>query len=168
MKPGTQRLYLDSCVITRWLTSRDQDARDVDQLIDLGRSGQAMLIVSTLTYIEVTRERHKPVDPRKMALVMQFFQNDYVYMADFHAIVAESAVKLIYDYLWLQPNDAGHLATAIELDCKAFFTYDDDLLRKFDGERGLQVRKPGDLIPESPIDSTGLPLLTPLEDQEPV
>jgi len=93
--------------------------------------------------LEVTREAGRPVDLTKYARVSEFFENDYIFVRELDVLLADSALKLIYHYLWLRPNDAAHLAAAIDTGCQVFYTFDDELVNRFDGEHGLRVVKPG-------------------------
>lgn len=138
-----QSRYIDSVALTR-LAENGEGADDVERILQEAAARQYILVISSLTLIEVTRERNKPVDPVKAAKIAQYFENDYFSVRDFHRKLANDAVNLIYDYLWLHPKDAGHLATALEAECVCFYTYDDDLLNRFNGQRGLQVLRPGE------------------------
>lgn len=145
MSVDRPRWYLDACVITRLLENHP-DAPAIRDVMQLAEAGLATIVVNTIMLIEVTRERHRPIDPAKTAMILRFFERSCVYMEDFHQPLARQSFDLIYDYLWLKPHDAAHLATAIARQCQVFYTYDSELLDKFNGEHGLQVIRPGDRI----------------------
>ena len=140
--------YFDSDVITRLLENRPE-AQIIESLADEAASGRWTLVISAITLLEVTRERNKPVDPIKQARVESFFESAYILVRNLDFLLAGSARRLIYDYLWLHPTDAAHLATAIDVGCDVFYTYDQDLIDKFDNERGLRVIRP-DMAIEDP------------------
>jgi predicted nucleic acid-binding protein len=141
MADRPERRYFDSDVITRFLENRPE-REIIESLVDEAASEQWTLTVSAITLLEVTRERNKPVDPSKHARIESFFENEYILIRNLDVPLAERAQRLIYDYLWLYPMDAAHLATAIDTGCQIFYTYDRQLIDKFDNERGLRVIEP--------------------------
>jgi len=145
MIANRERWYLDACVITRYLENHS-DSDDIEKVMNQARIGAAQIIASTIMLVEVSRSPGKPIEPAKLAKITAFYQNDYLTLVDLHQLLAEASFKLIVDYSWLRPMDAVHLATAIDRNCTAFFTYDSDILGRFDGEHNLQVLRPGDPV----------------------
>jgi predicted nucleic acid-binding protein len=143
------RRYFDSDTIIRYVEN-DADAHPVvHALINEAADGRWNLVVSTLTLLEVTRRRNLPVDPTKHAAILLFFDNPFIFIRELDKPLVDEALKLIYDYLWLYPPDAAHLAAAIDMKCEIFYTYDVKMIEKFDGEHGLRVRQPE--MPETPV-----------------
>lgn len=139
------RRYFDSAVITRLVENRDPELT-IQTLVQEAASGNWTLVLSTVSMLEVTRETGKPVDPLKYARILEFFENEYIFVRELDVLLAEQALKLIYNYLWLRPNDAAHLAAAIDMKCQIFYTYDEELISKFDNEHGLRVVRPGTAV----------------------
>ncbi len=163
------RRYFDSDVVTRLVENRDPEL-SIQTLVQEAASGNWTLVLSTISMLEVTRETGKPVDPSKYARILEFFENDFIFMRELDVLLAEKALKLIYDYLWLRPNDAAHLAAAIDMDCQVFYTYDDELIDKFVQEHGLRVVRPGtgvSIAVRTNADIDELPLFTSYEPTDP-
>jgi predicted nucleic acid-binding protein len=136
------RRYFDSVTIIRYVENDTEAQPVVQALINEASAGSWVLVVSALTLLEVTRRPGMPVDPAKHATILRFFDNPYIFVRELDILLVEQAQKLIYDYLWLYPQDAAHLAAAIDTRCEVFYTYDAELIRRFDGERGLRVQRP--------------------------
>jgi predicted nucleic acid-binding protein len=139
------RRYLDSDVITRFVENAPE-AATIERALREAADGRWTAVICANSMLEVSRAPNHPVDPAKFARVTAFFENDYSFRRDLDVLLAERALRLIYDYLWLRPMDAAHLAAAIDTGCEIFYTYDAELLRKFDGEHGLLVVRPGSAI----------------------
>lgn len=162
------RRFFDSDVVTRLVENRDPELR-IQTLVQEAASGNWTLVLSTVSMLEVTRETGRPVDPSKYARILEFFENDFIFMRELDVLRAEKALRLIYDYLWLRPNDAAHLAAAIDMGCQVFYTYDDELISKFDNEHGLRVVRPGTAVSVSirgDVDIEELPLFTRSESPD--
>jgi len=155
MAKGLPRRFFDSDAIIHFINGEPDAGPVVGALMEEASAGQWTLVVSAVTMLEVTRQKSKPVDPTKYAKIMSFFENPYVFVRELDILLAEKAQKLIYYYLWLHPNDAAHLAAAIDTGCEVFYTYDEELINRFDGEQGLRVQRPE--MPKK-TDLTDLPL----------
>lgn len=136
------RRYFDSDTIPR-LVENAPEAPIIEALVAEASAGQWTLVVSAVSMLEVTRERHRPVDPTKYARILSFFEHPFIFVRELDLLLTEQALRLIYDYLWLRPKDAAHLAAALDTGCRTFYTYDEELIRRFHGERGLHVQRPG-------------------------
>lgn len=152
-RPPTR--YFDSTVIIKYVTNDRETADTIHTLIEEARSGAWRIAISPIVMVEVTRERDKPVDLARAAKIEAFFDNDFFYIREVDAELGKAARKLIYHHLHLRPNDALHLAAAIDLSCDVLYSYDTDLLR-LDGEHGLRIEKPRE------YDRANHPLLVPL------
>lgn len=148
------RRFFDSDVLNRLLENRGE-ADTIEALVQQAASGRWTIVVTSVTLLEVTRPRNL-FDPAKLARVMSFFENDYVFVRELDLLLTEKALKIIYDYTWLHPMDAAHLAAAIDMGCQVFYTYEEELINRFHKERGLSVQKPDQAIEAVPTDLTDL------------
>lgn len=123
------------------------EAAIIGRLLEEAAAKRWQLVVCAVSLVEVTRSPQEPVDLARFARIHSFFDNDYIYPQEVDRLLAEDALKLIYDYTWLRPMDALHVAAAIRTGCEIFYTYDGDPLRRMNGERGLRVEEP-ELPPE--------------------
>lgn len=151
MAKGVPRRYFDSNTIVRFVENHVASASVVEALLKEAKAGAFTVVVCANSLVEVTRDRNRPVDPAKRAKILEFFENPYIFVRDVDQYLAESALELIYGYLWLRPMDAVHLAAAIDTNCEIFYTFDLDIIGKFNGEKGLSVAKP--TVPSTPTPS---------------
>lgn len=142
MAKGLPRRYFDSDIIIRYVHNDPDAGPVVEALLQEEDAGRWTLVVSAVSMLEVTRPRNQPVDPAKYATILSFFDNSYIFVRELDILLAEKAQKLIYDYLRLHQKDAAHLASAIDTDCDIFYTYENEIIEKFDGEHGLRVQRP--------------------------
>lgn len=140
------RRYFDSDVIIRFVMNRPESSI-IQRLIEDAAAKRWQLVVCAVSFVEVTRSPRGPVDLARFARIHDFFDNEYFFVQEVDRVLAEQALGLIYDYNWLYPKDALHVAAAIRTGCDVFYTYDCDLLRRMNGERGLRVEEP-ELSPE--------------------
>lgn len=153
------RRFFDSDVLTRLLENREE-AETIEALVYEAAAGRWTLVVTSVTLLEVTRQRNS-FDPAKHARVMSFFENDYIFVRELDLLLTEKAIKLIYDYTWLHPMDAAHLAAAIDMGCQVFDTYEEQLIDRFHEEHGLSVQEPEQPFDAEIVDLTDLPLFGP-------
>ncbi len=142
MAKRTPRCFIDSCVVIPFLEGQD-DGHHVRQLFYEAAAGRVQVVISTLVMLEITRKPGAPIDLEKKGRILQFLEHRYIFIQDLDYLAASRALDLIFEHPWLRPADAGHLAAAIESDCKVFYTVDQQLLDRFDGQHGLQVVRPG-------------------------
>jgi predicted nucleic acid-binding protein len=143
--------YFDASVIIKYVMNDPETAETIHRLLIEAREGKWKVAITPLVMVEVTRERGKPVDLTRAAIIEQFFDNEFFFIREIDAELANTARRLIFDHIHLRPIDALHLAAAIDLDCDVLYSYDDDLLQ-MDGEYGLRVERPRDMeISELPL-----------------
>jgi predicted nucleic acid-binding protein len=140
------RRYFDSATIIRYVMNAPE-AAIIDRLLEEAAAKRWQLVVCAVSFVEVSRSPNEPVDLARFARIHSFFDNDYIYPQEVDRLLADDALKLIYDYSWLRPMDALHVAAALRTGCEVFYTYDGDLLTRMNGERGLRVEVP-ELPPE--------------------
>lgn len=155
------RRYFDSDVLIRYFEGDREAAPIVQALLDEAQSEKWTVAVAAHSLLEVTRPKNKPVDPAKVAKITSFFEQDYVHVRDLDVTLAENALRLIYGYLWLHPLDAAHLAAAIDMKCEVFYTFEDEIVERFNGEQGLAVQRPE--RPKGP-EISDLPLFQTLQE----
>lgn len=142
MAKPTPRCFIDSCVLIPYLEGKD-DGHHVRQLLYEAAAGRVQVVLSTLVMLEITRKPGAPVDLETKGTILRFLEHRYIFIQDLDYLTASRAFDLIFEHPWLRPADAGHLAAAIESDCKVFYTVDQQLLDRFDGQHGLKVVRPG-------------------------
>src|SRR5665648_328046 len=90
--------------------------------------------------------RPRPIDLNRWAKMMSFFDYPFVTPVDFDVFLGIETQKLLLDYPWLKHMDAAHLAAAIHWECECLYTFDDELVRRFNGEKGLTVCTPATTV----------------------
>lgn len=136
--------YFDSSVLIKWVMNDPEAAPIIDRLLDDVRAGRWKIAITPLVLVEVTRERGQRVDLSRAAVIESFFDNDaYFFPREIDMDLGKAARALIYDHLYLRPNDALHLAAALDLGCQVLYTYDAELLR-LDGLDDLRIEIPRD------------------------
>jgi predicted nucleic acid-binding protein len=158
MTSGPERRYFDSNAIIHYVYNDPDAGPVVEALLQEAAAGEWRVVVSAVSVVEVTRPRFKSVDPAKQATILAFFEQPYIYIRDLDFILAEKAHNLLIDYLWLHTRDAAHLAAAIDTGCGIFYTYETEIIDKFNGEHGLLVQRPE--MPKKP-ELSDLPLFQP-------
>ena len=179
MNGKTETIYLDACIFLAHLKNETrQDPRDmagVEELTQKIDRLEVNLVTSVITLSEVL-ESGVPVNARDTFL--RLFQRRHCHLIDVTARIAEIAHN-IRDYYRKQQAidglptvatpDALHLATAIEVECDVFYTFDekDDPKRKrgliplnpvVAGQYSLSIKKPA---PTGAIDMPLFPLPPP-------
>lgn len=155
MTRALSRRYFDSDTIIRYVYNDPDTGPIVDALLGEAASGEWTLVVSAISLLEITRPRGKAPDPSKHATILAFFEHPFIFVREIDLFLAEKARDLLFDYLWLHPRDAAHLAAAIDTKCETFYTYEGEIIDRFNGEHGLLVRRPE--MPKTP-ELSDLPL----------
>ena len=154
--PVPRRLW-DSCVIIDYLAGTPGPAAECEKIIALAEQGELEILVSTLATVEVA---YLPGldDIHAESRIRELFGRDYIIPVAIDVQVASTARELIRRYRGgpkLKPQDATHLATALQWNVPVIETTDPDLLR-LDGLEGsppITIRHP---LYEGPIRMPGL------------
>jgi predicted nucleic acid-binding protein len=128
------RLYMDSCCFIDAIKFREGSALTTDRENDLwyiqnclkaARAGEIQVITSTLTVAEVRRGQAAPTDELKRLIRSVLTSGRVVTLAEMTLNIAERARDLEWDDgINLKGADAIHVATALTVSCKEFFTTD--------------------------------------------
>jgi predicted nucleic acid-binding protein len=161
----TKRVYWDACV---WLAlilrekiklpSGGIEDRETmcRMVIEAAKKGSLEILTSYFCLVEVCKvpeEKKEAAD--KLA---DFFENDYILLANVDRIVAERArVLMVVGHSGLKPPDAVHIATAlVSPGVEEMHTFDDRILAldgildKTDGAK-LKICKPDAGAPPAPL-----------------
>lgn len=128
------RRYWDSCAFLGWLNDEPDKIDECTSVIRPAERGEVEIVTSAVTLTEVVRLKGAPALPReKEQAIRDFFENDYIIVANLDRWVAERARQLVWEH-GLKPKDALHLATALETECPHLDSFDGDLIG-LDGNR---------------------------------
>lgn len=144
MPPG-RRLW-DSCVVIGYLAGYSALQEQCELIVDAGKRGELEIVVSALAMVEAAYLAGYS-DSDAEARIREFFSRRYVIPVQIDAPVAAIARSLIRRHRSarrIKPEDATHLATAIQWHIPVVETTDDDLLRfdKVEGRPPIAVREP--------------------------
>ncbi|MET7799926.1 type II toxin-antitoxin system VapC family toxin [Streptomyces decoyicus] len=152
-----QRCYIDSCVFIEVIKGRtgvgiDHEEEDYDrclQVLAQFESGTLNVTASTMVYVEVFgKGEAKLQDKRKSQLatgktqaaaseiIDSWFKSSPISWVEVHQDIAEDAREMAKKFC-LDSQDAVHLATAIDEECKVFYTLDRRLIRKIEDGGGI-------------------------------
>lgn len=164
MASSIKRIYWDSCC---WIALIQQEVitvagAKIDRgkmcrgVVDAAEKGIYEIVTSTLSLAEVSKNPKSSTlsDDDKIA---QFFENDYILLANVDVRVGTLARQLMQrGFAGLRPADAVHLATASIANCEFFHTFDDDLIKlskKINTQSGqpIQISQPELLGKDTPL-----------------
>lgn len=137
-------IYWDSDAFLGWLQSEPGKAELCEGTLDRAKSGEVLILTSTLTVAEVLWMRNSPPVPHdKAEMVRRFFRKSYMRLRNVTRSVAEGAQDLVWHHS-VRPKDAIHVATAMDAKVFALETFDEGLLKKTGtiGNPSLIIRKP--------------------------
>ena len=104
------------------------------------QSGRCRILTSTISMVEVIKKKRDDRDASTLsnnpgAEISNMFQQRHVMLADVDRIVAAKAAELRLQHSELRKTpDAIHLATAMQWNCDAMHTYDQNDLLSLDGK----------------------------------
>ena len=126
--PDPLKRYWDSTSFLAWIKGEVNRADTCESIIQDAREGRCLIYSSTITLTEVTKTRRGSVQVGNDVeeRITQFFQNDYIVLIPVSHAIATRARRLIWDFPFLGPRDAIHLATAMEAGVSVVEHYDDD------------------------------------------
>lgn len=150
---GPERLYWDSDVFLAWFQKEAGKFEKAQGTIQRAKDGEVVIFTSTLTIAEVLWKRNSPkITQDKAAIVRRFFRHSYIRLRNVTRPIAESAQELVWNH-GIQPKDAIHVATALDIPVPILETFDDKLIKKSGkiGSSSLNIREPK---PSTQIDFT--------------
>lgn len=131
------RVYWDACIFLAWLKNESRndpaDMLGVEDQVNQFDAGQIIVVTSVLTKPEVLACSITPEAVKRFELLQQQRVENF-YMAEVNFRIADLAHDIRNYYKNIAPiygpvlttPDAIHLATAIKLNCNAFYTFDGD------------------------------------------
>jgi len=136
-----ERRYFDSCI---FINGDPRYEPQCSAAIHAAEQGQYKVVTSTLTLIEVIKDKSGPHIPSRAVQqkITDFFENDYILLTQPTRAIMLEARKMCWKYgaLNLKGNDAVHLVSAISAGCTMLYTYDGALLKT--AEPGIRVEHP--------------------------
>lgn len=128
MPEPLEKRYWDATVFLAWIKDEANRADVCEAIIGDARDGRCVIYTSMITLAEVTKTRRGPVQVGRDVeeRIAQFFQNDYIKLIPVDQVIGTRARRLIWDFPFLGPRDAIHLATALQIGADALEHYDDD------------------------------------------
>lgn len=156
-----RHVYCDSCVFLAYFNAEPGRVETLDQLFgEIEQDNTRKLVTSAFSIIEVShiaieKQRYR-LQPDVEAKLDAFWANtSLLEIVDFHERLARSARNLMRQATQmkysLKPGDALHLVSAQSVGVEEFFTYDDDMLGRFEKILGFKVCQPYVAQPKLPL-----------------
>lgn len=133
---GKPSIYWDTCIFLSWLTdeirNNPDDKLGVEKLALLFDQNQISIVTSTITLVEILESKINPEEYQKFR---QLLSRRNFLLVDVTKEIAEISHDIRNYYAkpgesTLKVPDCIHLATAISMDCGAFYTFDGESQRK--------------------------------------
>lgn len=135
-------IYWDSDAFLGWLQAEPGKVELCEGTIERAKSGDVLIVTSTLTIAEVLWMRNAPQVPQqKGELLRKFFRRSFIRVRNVTRQISESAQDLVW-VNGIRPKDAIHVATAVEARIGVLETFDAQLIGKSGIVGGLLIRKP--------------------------
>jgi predicted nucleic acid-binding protein len=126
-----KQIFWDSCVFVtllskhkeqKWLDNQEVCKNCLQEAID----GKVEIFISTLTIVEVnrTKESSFPIPKEVQDKITKLIDQPFIKVVPADLARAKEARLFIWDYSWLKPVDAMHLASALYAKVTELFTYD--------------------------------------------
>src|SRR5208282_5924774 len=132
--PTKPKVYMDSCCfielalesVGKHDTDRDNDLWFLKELLNASRDEQIEVLTSTLSIAECAHAKGEVSDDVKSLFKRFLTSGRYVFLVQDSILVAEKARDLRWAHgLCFGGADAIHLASAMELKCNEFLTWDE-------------------------------------------
>ncbi|MBW1673941.1 MAG: type II toxin-antitoxin system VapC family toxin [Deltaproteobacteria bacterium] len=150
-----KRRYWDSDVFLGLFNKEEDKVDKCRGVIELAEGDEIKIVTSALTLTEVVWIKGLPrLSEESEDTIRRFFEQGYIAVRPVDRVIAEDARQLIWKH-GVQPKDAIHVATALELGISVLDTFDGGL-HKLDGKLGnptLRIGPPDISYQESlPLD----------------
>ncbi|MBU1319207.1 MAG: PIN domain-containing protein [candidate division Zixibacteria bacterium] len=130
-----KRRYWDACTFLGWFNNESEKIGKCLGVKKLAEDGELIIITSAITLTEVVwLKGHPRLSKESENTISEFFEQPFIAVRSVDRTIAEEARKLIWKHN-VQPKDAIHVATALQLKVPDFDTFDDGLT-KLDGKLG--------------------------------
>lgn len=160
MRSGKVRTYLDSCVIIDYVKNecgvhlcedRTRELEYLEKLFESAKAGQTKLFTSSVTIFECLHigNNHEVPEEAKRLFTSITGSGRVVIPVSLTPVMSEIARQLYWDGVPLpRKNDRLHVATATEIGCSEFVTFDgldgDDRIMYLCQQYGLSVVYPSE------------------------
>jgi predicted nucleic acid-binding protein len=95
--------------------------------LKLAENGTFKICASALTLAEVHKKRGSPqLSAAEDKRILEFFEHEFIDIVNIDRTIGEQANRLCRQYP-IRPNDAVHLACALEAKCDVLLTWDNPL-----------------------------------------
>jgi len=138
------RRYWDSNCFLGWLQSEPDKAEQCKSVLEEADKGNVLIVTSALTLAEVIKLRgQEPILADRQRAIVEFFKSDFIAVVNVTRFIAERARELVW-INGIDPKDAIHVATALDVKLLLFNTFDEGLLAKSKtvGDPPLRIEKP--------------------------
>lgn len=126
-----KRAFWDSCVfITLLSIHKEKDKLEKQQVckgcLQNAIDGKTDIFISTITIVEVnkTTESSIPIPDQVKDKIKNLIEQPFIKIVSADLARALEARNLIWQYSWLTPTDAIHLACSLHAKVDELFTYD--------------------------------------------
>ena len=124
MKIKPTPIYWDSCVFIDCIQKEANRYPVLESIVKDAKDGKVIIVTSVIARAEVAKlNQSTECQAAQVRLIAEFFENDFIELRDVTEEIAEQAAVIIRDHK-VRPMDALHLATAIQIPCREFHTYD--------------------------------------------
>ena len=140
--PPARRLW-DSCIVIGYLAGYPEFQEQYSHIIAAAKRGEVEIVVSALAMVEtafLTGYSDKDAEDK----IREFFGRQYVIPVQVDSPIATIARDLVRRHRYFRPEDATHLATAMQLVIPLIETNDPGLLEldTLEGTPRINIRKP--------------------------
>ena len=98
--------------------------------IERAEGGEVLIVTSALTIAEVLWKKKAPkIEQEKADILRRFFRRSHIRVYNIARAIAEMAQDVVWNH-GIQPKDALHVATALQMKVPVLETFDGDLLKK--------------------------------------
>lgn len=134
------RRYWDANAFLGWFLAEQDKVSLCETVIRACERGECEIVTSAVSLTEVIKLKgEEPLKEADEQKIKDFFENDYILIANLDRFIGEKARHLIWKHPSLKPKDALHLATAIHVECPYLDTFDRDLLTLNGKLEGTQI-----------------------------
>ncbi len=124
----TRRCWDTNCFLGVLKQEPDKESA-CQAVIREAEAGNLRIVTSALTITEVLwpKGRQLEIPPEQAQEVQDFFEHDWIVVVTVDRPIAERARDLVWNHK-VRPQDAIHVATALDSHVEQFDTYDGDLI----------------------------------------
>ena len=131
MADSIAKLYWDSTAFVAWVKGENGRVDACDSVIRDARESKCLLYTSAISLAEVFKDSpgQEPPTAELQQRIRDFFRNDYIKLVMCDRLVGERARQLLWQFPFLHPRDAIHVASALQIQVDIVEAYDSRILR---------------------------------------